>query len=127
MVGRSLLFGSLLSIAIAGVIAFLNNSRVAYKFLNFCRITTKASSVDVWADTFDRYRGFWIRLRFSDGRLLVGWPQFYSQFGDPREMFLAEASWWESDASGGFTAKDIEGAGVYVADFSKIEAIEVLK
>ena len=126
-VGRNLLIGSVLSIVIATLLAVLNNTRILYKALNFVRFTTKTSSVDVWADTFDRYRGFWISLRFSDGRLLVGWPQFYSQFGDPRELFLAEATWWEPDPAGGFATKDVAGAGVYISDFSEIEAIEVLK
>lgn len=126
-VGRNLLIGSVLSIGIAVLLAFLNNARIIYKALNVLRITTKTSSVDVWADTFDRYRGFWISLRFSDGRFLVGWPQFYSQFGDPRELFLADATWWEPDGSGKLAAKDVDGAGVFVSDFSAIEAIEVLK
>lgn len=126
-VGRNLLYGSIASIAIAALLAMLNNSRLAYQLLNALRITTKASSVDVWADAFDRYRGFWIRLRFADGRMLVGWPQFYSQFGDPRELFLADATWWERDESGALTTRDVDGAGVYVVDFSRIEAIEVLQ
>ena len=126
-IGRNLFFTSLISITIAVGLAYLNNSRLLYKPLNLTRITTKASSVDVWADAFDRYRGFWINLRFADGRLLVGWPRFYSQFGEPRELFLVDASWWEPDGAGGMIEKKVDGAGVYVSDFSKIEAIEVLK
>jgi hypothetical protein len=125
-VGRNLLYESLLAIAVAVLVAVLNNARIAYWVLNRLRITTKASSVDVWADTFDRYRGFWIGLRFADGRLLIGWPRFYSQFGDARELFLAEARWMVPDGSGTLTSADVQGPGVYIADFSKIEAIEVL-
>ena len=126
-VGRNLLYESLLAIAVATLIAVLNNTRITYTILNTLRITTKASSVDVWADTFDRYRGFWVGLRFSDGRLLIGWPKFYSQFGDAREVFLADATWLVPDGSGTLTPSDVDGAGVYIADITKIEAIEVLK
>ena len=125
--GRNLLYGSLLSLAIVVVLAICNNSGFTYRLLNWLRLSTRASSADVWADTFDRLRGNWIRIRFTDGRSLVGWPKFYSQFGDPREVFLAEASWLVTDGSGALVVEDVAGAGVYISDFSRVEAIEVLK
>lgn len=125
--GRNLLYGSLLSVSIVVLLAVCNNSGITYRILNWFRLSTKASSVDVWADTFDRLRGSWIKIRFSDGRSLIGWPKFYSQFGDPREIFLADASWWVPDEDGTLIAQDVLGAGVYIADFSRVEAIEVLK
>jgi hypothetical protein len=126
-VGRNLFYGSLLAVGIAGALAVLNNTGATYWALQRLRITTKASSVDVWADMFDRFRGYWIRVRFTDGRSLVGWPQYYSQFGDPREVFLANAVWWAADATGAIVSTDVAGPGVYLADFSVVAAIEILK
>jgi hypothetical protein len=124
--GRNLLDASLLSSGIAALLAGLNNNGVTFAVLQFLRITNKTSSVDVWADTFDQFRGYWIRVRFQDGRSLVGWPRYYSQFGDPREVFLADATWWEPDRSGATISTDVTGPGVYISDFSTVTAIEVL-
>ena len=125
-VGKNLFYGSLLSVAIATVFAVLNNFRVIYGVLRCFRITNKNSSVDVWADIFNHYRAYWIRIRFTDGRSLVGWPRFYSQFGDPREIFLVDAVWWEPDANGATISSEVAGPGLYVADFSNVTSIEVL-
>lgn len=125
--GRNLLYESLVSTAIAVIFATANNFRLIYSALNVLRVTDKYSSVDVWSDMLDKYRGFWLRVEFADGRSLIGWPRFYSLLGDPREIFLADASWLENDADGRITARDVEGAGVYLCDFSIVRSIEVLK
>jgi len=124
--GRHLLYASLLSIAIAVVLAWLNNSGTTFAALHFLGITNKTSSVDVWADTLGRFRGYWVVIRFQDGRSLTGWPRYDSQFGDPREIFLADATWSETDEDGTVAKADVAGPGVYIADFSSVVAIEVL-
>lgn len=125
--GRNLLYESLLSTAIAVIFAVANNFRLIYSALNLLRVTDKYSSVDVWSDIFDKYRGFWLKVEFSDGRSLIGWPRFYSLLGDPRELFLADATWLESDTDGTIVARDVEGAGVYIYDFSTVRCIEMLR
>jgi hypothetical protein len=125
-IGRNLLYGSLLAVGIGTALACLNNWGTTFDLFQFLGITNKTSSVDVWADTFGTYRGRWVRLRFQDGVTLVGWTRFYSQFGDAREMFLSDASWTRTQEDGTVAEEVVAGPGVYVADFSKVIAIEVL-
>jgi hypothetical protein len=57
----------------------------------------------------------------------VGWVRFYSQFGDPRELFLADATWFETDGTGAIMPNDVAGPGVYISDFSTVTSIELLE
>lgn len=91
------------------------------------RLTYKTSDDDVWYDTFYRYQKYWISIKFSDGQILIGWPQYYSVTGKPREVFVADATWWEPDADGVPVPVDVKGPGVYISDFSKVIAIELLE
>jgi hypothetical protein len=125
-VGRNLLFGSVLAVTIAAALACLNNWGTTFQLFQFLGMTNKSSSVDVWADTLGTFRGYWVKLRFQDGATLVGWTRFYSQFGDPREIFLSDATWTKKDESGMIVTEDVAGPGVYIADFVNVVAIEVL-
>jgi hypothetical protein len=126
VLGRSLLYITVMSVIIEVVFAILVNHDIILGFLRRLKITYKTSTVDVWQDTFYKYNGYWLRLRFSDGRSLIGWPQYYSPTGKPREIFIADATWWEPDQNGDLTSIDITGPGVYISDFSTVTAIELL-
>jgi len=108
-VGRRLLFSTIISVALAMMVAILNNSGALYWMLGRLRLTYKTSARDVWSDTFHKYRGEWVRVRFADGRSLVGWPKFYSKSGDPREIFLADATWSSQKDSGEILETDVTG------------------
>lgn len=123
----SILYISLCAAGISILFAVLNNQGLTYSVLNGLRVTYKSGDADVWQDTFNKNRQYWIRLRFSDGRSLVGWPQYYSATGKPRELFLADATWWEPNAAGVPTPVDVAGPGVYISDFSTVRAIELLE
>ena len=124
---KSVLFISIISVSISVIFSILNNHGIIYLALNRVRLTYKNGDGDVWQDTFYKHRKFWIRLTFQDGRSLIGWPKYYSSTGKPRELFVADATWWEPDSSGNLTSVDVVGAGVYISDFSKVTAIEVLE
>jgi hypothetical protein len=126
-VGSRLLWGTLGSVVLAAGFAALNNSGALYKFLGAIGLTYKESSRDVWSDTFRKYRGEWVRINFADGRSLIGWPRFYSKSGDPREIFIAEATWWTPDDAGAVSMSDVSGPGVYLSDFAGVTSIELLK
>jgi hypothetical protein len=127
MLGRNLIYVSVLSGALAIVLAFLKNYGIPLWIFRKLRITYKTSSDDVWQDTFYRFRGYWIRISFSDGRELIGWPQYFSAVGKPRELFLMDATWWSVDENGAPTSIDVKGPGVYVSDFSAVTAIALLE
>lgn len=126
VLGKNLLYISIGSIAIALIFAVLVNHDIILGVSRFLRLTYKISTVDVWQDTFYKHRGYWLRIRFSDGRSLIGWPKYYSPTGKPREVFVADATWWEEDANGLLIPIDVPGPGVYISDFSTVTAIELL-
>lgn len=125
--GKSLLQASLLSSLLALSFAVLNNHGWTYGLLRFLRITYKTGDADVWQEMFYKLRGYWIILRFRDGRSLVGWPKYFSPSGKPREVFVADATWWVPEENGEVTATDVKGPGVYISDFDDIIAIEMLE
>jgi hypothetical protein len=124
--GTSILYIALTAVIISVIFAFINNHNIIYWILNRTRLTYKNGDGDVWQDTFYKHRKFWISIKFEDGRSLIGWPQYYSPTGKPRELFVADATWWLPDSNGNLTSVDVAGAGVYISDFTKVTAIEVL-
>jgi len=125
IVRNNLLYLSLASIAISVGFAVVNNNNMLYKLLNRVKITDRVGSVDVWQEVFRSNPRAWVRVTFSDGRLLIGWPRLYSLTGKQRELFLTEAAWWNPKGNGEFSQDDVAGAGVYLADFSTVRSIEL--
>ncbi len=123
---RNLIILSAVAVVITFVWAVLHNHGVTYNVLNFLRVTYKTSKVDVWQDTFNVHRGYWIKIKFIDGRCLIGWPKYYSPTGKPRELFMADAIWWEPTEDGSYVTVEVDGPGVYISDFTKVVAIELI-
>ena len=127
LLDKNLVILSLSASVIGLVFAVINNHGLLYAVLRKLRITHKMSAVDVWQDVLNRNPRCWVRVSFSDDSYLVGWPRYYSATGKPREIFVAEATWWRVDTDGGFQSTDVTGAGVYISDFSKVTSIELLQ
>jgi hypothetical protein len=127
LLGRNLIYVSAVSVVSSIVLAFLTNYGVPLWICQQLRLTYKTSSVDVWQDTFYRFRGYWVKITYSDGRELIGWPRFFSAVGKPRELFLSDATWWLVDDNGVPTSIDVKGPGVYISDFSAVTAIVLLE
>jgi hypothetical protein len=127
-IGKNLLYQSIASTLLAAAFAALNNKGLVYKAARLLRLTFKTGHTDVWADVFYGMQGKWVRVRYDDGSQLVGWPQYISNPGVPRELFLAEATWHypNPDAPGTLTSVEVEGPGVYVNQFDKVVAVELL-
>lgn len=123
----NIVYISFCAIGISVIFAIVNNQGWIYWVLNRLRLTYKHGDWDVWQDTFYKHRKYWINVRFKDGRSLIGWPQYYSATGKPRELFVADATWWEPDETGALTSVDVQGPGVYISDFSTISALELLE
>jgi hypothetical protein len=127
LLGRNLIYVSAVSVVSSTVLAFLTNYGIPLRIFRRLRLTYKTSTVDVWQDTFYRFRGYWVRITYSDGRELVGWPQYFSAVGKPRELFLRDATWWLVDDNGIPTSIDVNGPGVYISDFTAVTAIALLE
>ena len=127
MVGTGLAYVSLFSILASILMAVLTNRGWPLRLCQLLGITYKTSSVDVWQDTFYRFRGYWIKVSYADGRELIGWPQYFSAVGKPRELFVADATWWSFDDHGDPVSLDVDGPGVYISDFTNVTAITLLE
>jgi hypothetical protein len=127
LLGRNLVFVSAVSVVLSIALAFLTNYGILLWLFRQMRLTYKTSSVDVWQDTFYRFRGYWVRITYSDGKELIGWPQYFSAVGKPRELFLCDATWWTVDDNGVPASIDVKGPGVYISDFSAVTAIALLE
>jgi hypothetical protein len=128
-IGRNLLYLSIVSSAVSALFAVLNNRGLLYGWARSLGLTYKTGTLDVWEAMFYGLRGTWLRIRFDDGVRLVGWPEFISDPGVARELFLAEATWYYPDPNrrGRFTRVDVDGPGVYVSRFDRIVSIEALE
>lgn len=127
IVRNNLLYLSIASVLISAGFAFANKDNLLYNILRNIGVVNRIGSVDVWQEVFRRSRRMWVRVTFSDGRILVGWPSIYSLSGRPRELFLSDATWWNPKGNGEYAQVEVIGAGVYLSDFSKVTAIELLK
>jgi hypothetical protein len=127
LLGKNLIYVSALSVVLSVALAYLTNYGIVLRLFRWLRLTYKTSSVDVWQDTFYRFRGYWVRITYSDGKELIGWPEFFSAVGKPRELFLSDATWWSVDDGGVPTSIDVAGPGVYISDFSAVVAITLLE
>jgi hypothetical protein len=126
LVGVNLLYMSCSSVLIAISLAVLNNYGLPLRLFRSIKVTYKTSAVDVWQDIFYTFRRYWIRITFSDGRELVGWPMYFSAVGKPRELFIADATWLLTNEDGVSVSVDVSGPGVYIADFTKVTTIALL-
>lgn len=124
---ENLLYNSALASFLALAFATLNNHGIIYLALRYFRITYRTGEADVWQDVFYKTRGYWVGIRFRDGRRLIGWPRYFSATGKPREIFVADATWYHPDENGELIATDVNGPGVYLANFDDVVAIEMLE
>ena len=126
-VGRNLAVASAISALIGLAAAWIQNKGWLYDLLRSLGITSRTGGIDVWHEVFSRNRQIWVQVRFKDGRLLIGWPEHYSEDGDQKELFVADATWLIPQRSGRpDQLMDVAGPGVYVVDWKAIEAIEIL-
>jgi Family of unknown function (DUF6338) len=135
----SIFYSSLSAIVFWIIFAVIANHRLVYKLAACIKLTNRTGSIDPWHQVFSKHRNVWVQIRFEDGSILVGWPKYYSEEGESREVFLAKATWHfpvksdSSDADKGgnspvpFKEVDVEGDGVLLSNFTKVKAIEILK
>jgi hypothetical protein len=126
MAGSNMLYTTAIAVVISVCLAVLHNYGLVLWAARKLRITYKTSTVDVWQDVFYKFRGYWIRITFTDGKELIGWPRYFSAVGQPRELFVADATWWLKGDDGILTSIDVVGEGVYISDFSSVTAIALL-
>lgn len=116
----------ILGIAVSNgiVIAVILDKGWLYKFLREkIKVTHLTGRLAVWNDIFSDYRGKWILIHLIDGRKIIGWPKYYSEEPNKKEIFLADAAWMKDN--GEFI--DVEGPGILITGNRTIELIEILE
>ena len=102
----------------------LKNTGILYIVLRLLRLTSRTGRIDPWHEVFASHRKKWVLARFKDGTILVGWPRYYSEDGERKELFLAEAAWSRLNDDGTYREEAVDGDGVFVCNFDEIIAIE---
>lgn len=68
LIGKEMVDTTLCAVVLSIALAVLNNQGVLLGIAQVFRITYKTSAADVWQDVFYRFRGYWVRVSFADGR-----------------------------------------------------------
>lgn len=85
-------------------------------------LTRKTGRVDLWHDVFSDFRRQWIQIYLKDGTQIIGWPDYYSDNPEKRELFLAEAVITKPDGK----INEVAGPGILLTEKAEIERIEIL-
>ena len=67
-------------------------------------------------------RKVWVRVHLEDGRMIVGWPDYYSGESGQREVFLKNAAFMDQNGN----EYPVDGPGVLVTLHGKITLAEML-
>jgi hypothetical protein len=120
----NVIFILIIAISNGIIIAVILDKGWLYKFLSEkIKITNLTGRLTVWNDIFSDYRGKWILIHLIDGRKIIGWPKYYSEEPNNKEIFLADAAWMKDN--GEFI--DVEGSGILITGNRTIELIEILQ
>ena len=85
-------------------------------------LTRKTGRIDLWHDMFSDFRGRWIQVHLKDGTRILGWPDYYSEDPDKRELVLAEAVVTRPDGK----IYEVGGPGILLTERAEIERVEIL-
>lgn len=143
--GRAIIGGLGVTTAIAIVLGFIfaltQNKGVAYWLLYEYRVTKRTGAIDVWHQVFSRGGNCWVRVRWKNGTLLVGWAKYFSEDMKTMALFLSDATWHlpETPMANGTPADitkigpgdissyvqiNVDGPGVLITKFDDVVAIE---
>lgn len=115
---------ALVTISIVSGTVLAKTLENGWLFMGFrkLRLTNKNSELDVWYDVFKDFRGNWLRVCFKDGSKVIGWPYYFSDDPEKRELFLADALVEQPNGEFG----ELDGPGILIENMSEILRIEVI-
>lgn len=109
-----------LSIITALLIAFIINKDIHMIIFRFLKITSLTSRNSIWVDIFEEKEKY-VLVHLSDGRLIQGYPLYYSTKLDEERIYLTDAKWL--DYEGKYT--ELISDGILIN--GNIDMIEFLK
>lgn len=122
-----------ISMALGVIFAFVKNNSYDLLLLHKLRLTKKVASRHPWNLVFAKRRGVWLRIYFSDGSQIVGWPLYYSDSDKVEQLYIEQAIWYvPQNPNNTFVVQkneqffEKECGGVLLTNFSNIVAIEII-
>lgn len=91
------------------------------KFLRKLHLSQRTTRTSVWSDAFHSHHGP-VEVQFTDRRLLMGVPVFYSDTPREGSLFLTNAAWVARDG----TVTRIPGPGILITKNMPIQTIMFL-
>lgn len=88
----------LLSILLALVVSLIINKDIHMRVLRYFHITSLTSRNSTWIDVFEEEKRY-ILVHLKDGRMIQGYPKYYSTNDDEERVYLTNAKWFEDDGS----------------------------
>jgi hypothetical protein len=111
---------SLSAVVLAGVmIATAANHEVLYKVGARLKLTKRAGEHQPWDHVFRTSKASYVRIRFKDGRVLVGSWRWASRGEECHQLFIADAVWHEEDGS-----HEVLGDGVLLPTMNEVLGID---
>jgi Family of unknown function (DUF6338) len=116
--------GALLFVALAvGLFwAKASNAGWVYGCLRWAHLTRVTGRVDVWHDVFTEFHGRWLQVILKDGTGITGWPGYFSDDPDKRELFIREA-FVEPPEGNDY---DVPGPGILLTELTEIMRVQIL-
>ncbi|HVC43180.1 MAG TPA: DUF6338 family protein [Candidatus Binataceae bacterium] len=113
---------TLVTISVISGCALAKALETGWLFITFRKfgLTNKNSELDVWYDVLKDFRSNWLRVCFKDGSKIIGWPYYFSDDPEKRELFLGDALIQEATGECGA----LDGPGVLIENMAEVLRIE---
>jgi hypothetical protein len=107
-----------LPLILAAAVAFAVNKDYVGAKMRTWGFTKRTALPSVWNDVLHRYGGYAL-VEMNDGRLVLGWVKFYSDYPNPPALFLEDAAWVTPDGK----QNPVNGHGVLIAESAGIKTV----
>lgn len=111
----------LISVLLGVVLGSDTVTSKCYGAMRYLGLTNMSGRVDAWSDAFNNIRGIYVKVTLANGKQYLGWPMYYSDDPELKDLFLADAYSLE-----GGEATKIAGPGVLIPGKSDLVSIEFL-
>jgi hypothetical protein len=110
-------------LAVLAVLWAVNiNHDILLKLFRFVRITDRTARNSIWNYVFQDVRSSYLQVQLSDGSIVVGYLEYYSDNPEDGLLFLSDAAWLDSKGE----QVPINGPGILLTKESKVVSISFL-
>jgi hypothetical protein len=102
----------IIPVVLAFLISYLMTNDSIGSVLRKCRITHRTTRPSLWHDVFHKYESHYVVVELGDGRVALGWVEFYSDFPSAPSLFLNDACWIDRESG---ERRQIDGPGILIS------------